>query len=551
VALIGNAMTKLSLYGKPVVPTSQVATTKLNNVNSFLLCLEGDGKEPSFHVSERDDTTALMKAGYYPGAGPQLSEILSLLLKKFPRVEQLNARSSRKSKTAAIQGAIAANNVAAVRAFVQAGADLTIRDPSNNSLLDLAINAFYTEFGQSKNVKKKSKDEQLGRCLDIISILSEAAPWPMMLERSIVFQTLLAETKEVVDLMMLVPHFISEKCRLHVVLSQIVAQHVPVVLNGDLLALMETRRQLDRILRPVFQVELRLLFHLIEDPACAGIDISWKSDEMSKAKAIEKLPILKQFNLATYNRLKQASLFECMLEGERRAPFNPESPLGRTGFWKFARSGNREDLLYDHKYVIYPESLLECWSSVITADYLEFDSPEAKLMVMKFAQTLRIRAKEMTDGIWPLSRYDQDFTRFHFREVLGLDVEIESESLEGVLGLSWHCRCMRGRIGTLSVQVAQELDEVMTQAAVDRKQDGISPEYYKKKELEVEEEKAASEWKRLVLESELFLERDLDGRNCPTSRSLNFLNSLSSLLSRIRAPRIRGSRAIHVRKKVE
>src|SRR6202012_2112707 len=86
----------------------------------FLLSLEAEGKGPSFNVSAHDDITALMKAAYYPNARPQLAEIMTVLLKHFSRPEQINARSTRQSRTAAVQAAIAATNVAALRALVKA-----------------------------------------------------------------------------------------------------------------------------------------------------------------------------------------------------------------------------------------------------------------------------------------------------------------------------------------------------------------------------------------------------------------------------------------------
>jgi hypothetical protein len=56
-----------------------------------------------------------------------------------------------------------------------------------------------------------------------------------MVARSIILQRLLAETKDIVSLMMQVPHYIIEEHSLHVVLSNIVKQHVPEILNADLL----------------------------------------------------------------------------------------------------------------------------------------------------------------------------------------------------------------------------------------------------------------------------------------------------------------------------
>ena len=495
----------------------------LLKLHRFLLSLEGKGREASFFVSKNDDTTAFLKAGYYPNAGPQMREVLPLLLKKFSHPEQLNARSARASKTAAIQAAIQASNASAVKLFIEAGADLTIKDHKDLTLIDLAIHKFHKEYQESKSEKKHRKDKKLDGCLEVISILSRAASWPPMAARSIVVEKLVKVTKGLIDIMMKVPHHISEQYQMHEILAQVAQPHVNAVMDAqDVLTLEDTRRQLERLLNPVFYVELSFIIVLTEHAAYPGLDIERGNDSSTKVRALELRPVLKELDLAKFSRLKDACLLECILEAERNTPFNSDRPYGEWGFWKFARSAKPEDLFYDHRYVTYPQSLLECWKGLILSDALTFDNPEDRSLVIRFIWTLRVRAKQLYDGIWPLQPYDREFTQFHFRDIIGLpDKEISATHLDGAPGVNWGCRCMRHKIGTQSREAAIELNEEMSKSGHVREPWALSSgtfDYYTQKAKQMETKAEQSQWKSFVLESAEFLQ----------SRPETFLEGVSS-----------------------
>lgn len=447
-----------------------------------------------------------MKAAYYPNAGPQLAEIMTVLLKHFSRPEQINARSTRKSRTAAIQAAIAASNVAAVRALVKAGADLDIKDHSGATLLDLAVSQFYINVQGANPQRQASKGDRLQQCLEIISIIAEAAHWPEQIERGMALKQLLTSTKGLIGRMMHVPHFLSEQEGLHKVLATIVAETMHATLEHmDLSALVDTRRQLELILGPVFHVELRLIVERVDTIQNLGTDAEPTTNEEIKEEALRRLPVLKDLNLAMFNRLKQASLFECILEAERRASFNAQSPFGGTGFWKFARSGKREDLPYDHRYVTYPETLLECWTSLIKEDSLNLKNRANRDFVVRTFRLLQIRSKQQAEGQFPLSEFNAEFRKFHFRNLLALDHEVQAVELLACPGLVWGCRCMRNEIGTIPLHLVRKLNDNIGH---EMKQQGVTNtyenllEYYDRKVEEVQRKKAQSVWKREVLESE-------------------------------------------------
>ena len=109
----------------------------------------------------------------------------------------------------------------------------------------------------------------------------------------------------------------------------------------------------------------------------------------------------------------------------------------------------------------------------------------------------------------PLLTYNAEFRKFHFQDLLALDHEVNAAELLAAPGLSWHCRCMRDKIGTIPLHRVKVLNDSI-EAQGDQYSDADYLEnlleYYDRKMEEMQQRKALEAWKHKLLKSELEVE---------------------------------------------
>lgn len=450
-----------------------------------------------------------------------MQEVFTLLLSHFSHstyIDQRPVDADGEEGITAIQYAILGYNDAAVRMLINAGADLSIIGLYNDSLLDLAIQNFRDLQPGFAKMPRILREENIRRCQDIITAISQAAQWPAMEQRSEVLTELLSESKQLVDIMMELSHSVCEVLRLDDRLYALVTKHMDKLSIPDesdmqrrFAYLEDTRQQLNGVTAPIFRAELRFAMFLRQDVTSEASGSSNQRIVDQWKKTIKKLPLLKSLPHSDWSHLRQASIFERLLEAERQIPLNLEAPVGASGFGLFARSAKPEDLPYPHQSVEYAMSLLGCWTKFFKNDTLYFESETDVVQVLRFIKILRMRGKQQRDGESLLEAFSLDFTTFHFRDLLGLEEEAESMDLGGALELDSKCRCMRRRIGRVTFeQVAKESEELSGPGVATWQHEpwNIDDSTFNDMVARKEARKRQSELKQFVIESNDFLQND-------------------------------------------
>ncbi|KFY22788.1 hypothetical protein V493_06319 [Pseudogymnoascus sp. VKM F-4281 (FW-2241)] len=435
----------------------------------FFLELEGDAA-PSFIVQEAEGVTALIIAASVHHDDPTILEIFQLLLNKFGTLEHINARSSREARSTALQAAVQAHNVWAIKALIKAGADVAMLDTSGSSMLDIATSSLQKLLRGQSNLSTRDLDLEVSRALETISLISEAGDWPVQFDWGSSIAAMLTVTKSLREAMMDIPHWECCSLGLGKLFGNIVAECLPKF-PESLTQLEEFRRQLDRALQPLFFAELvfNIAPSLDVDLKSLGSVTSEVFDDVTK-----KLPILKNLNRAGLHELQQAAAFEYLLDYLRTHPARTEdSPQGSELLiqgaaddgdlnpqvaWEalrnFAETGEETKLPIDYRYVTYPQPLLEWYTKAMDNKLLAgaglcLENDADCVIVAQFIDIIKRRDELQRKGVKPLPPFDNEFRAFHFRDLQGRMLKFRDWNA-GLI-VRWSCRCMRDQIGDLAI----------------------------------------------------------------------------------------------------
>jgi len=484
----------------------------------FLLDLEGD-TAPSFVVRQQEGVTALIIAASVNHDDPSTPEIFHLLLQKFGTPEHLNARATRESRSTALQAAVQAHNVWAVKALIKAGADVAMLDMEKNSMLDIATSSLQRLLKGESNLSSRDLDLEISRALETISLISEAGNWPIQFRWGESITRMLAVTKELREAMMDIPHWKSRSFDWDQLLGQTVAKHIEE-LPEELIGLEEFRRQLDRALQPLFFAEL--VFRIA--PSFA-VDLRTLGDRTSDTFDVitTKLPILRNLSRAAFMELQQAAAFEYLLDHLRTHPptpkdesnldeipelrvrHGPDDGINSDHAWEsfrtFAETGDETKLPIDYRYVRYPQPLLEWYlkavdNKLLGHSGLTLDTEEDKGMVSQFIGILTQRKALHAKGIKPLPPFDSEFRAFHFRDLQGRMLRFKD--LNAGLLCRWSCRCMRDPIGELAIEFLEYMDRCVDDGFEVSEQDYVH--WHKKYKERLDHDVEASQWERSARE---------------------------------------------------
>jgi ankyrin repeat protein len=129
-------------------------------------------------VRQEEGVTALIIAASVKSGDPRTPKLFQLLLKKFGSSEQINARAARKSRTTALQAAVQSHNVAAIKALIKAGADVTVLDPGGATVLDIATTNLQKLLKGQSTLLRRDLEFEIAEALETISLISESGSWP-------------------------------------------------------------------------------------------------------------------------------------------------------------------------------------------------------------------------------------------------------------------------------------------------------------------------------------------------------------------------------------
>jgi len=419
----------------------------------FILSLRAPYPVPTFVVHPQNGFTALHMAANRQVYDIRSREAINLLLARFDKPEQINchAHAADDWSPVPLELAIATQNAVAVKALIDAGADICIRFPSNRTTIQEARHIVRYLLEQEGNSPCKVQRERLDRALEIITILAEAISEPDEDTWRLSIMNLVEELEPLKNQMLRLTHAQARLLGFNTEYDQMIRKHITNLptYQGEI---EELHMQLERAVQPLFFTELTIqIYHDAFDMTNTSL--------LSQVNQVQvRLPVFASLPIVYLEELQQAAAFEFVLEHIRAivslqdaagVSLDFEHKLPIDSLSRFAHSGNRRHLPHEERLIQYPTTLLTAYARAITDGKLILDpSSPSTLQIERFLELLRSRASALGSGQLPLPPLTEEFSYFHF-EQLQIFL-LDPNKLLFPLRSNWKCRCYRYSAGCLN-----------------------------------------------------------------------------------------------------